>query len=948
MSALEAIEKNFRRLGYCAIRRDYRFDDVLAKNLGSRVVDLAAFTQFPESFRSAAFGVIEDRSESVPEAIQEKRALGAPIFLSISGQQVSVWRVDAKDVPRRLDTVGLDALDELFAHYADRWSPQALHRAKSLPPASPQQLDFVDLGLLPAIEREIQTKLHSVLGDVLRELLGHSPDEERERNKDSRVKPSLLKLLGYSPGEEREKAAFRATFRLLAAKILKDREHEAATQWARGDVQEVLDGIAAYYKLPQSQAARIFLERERLAAAWERLSNAVSLQNISADSLAFVYENTLVTADTRKRFGTHSTPRQIADYVLGRLDLSRFDLNTLRIHEPFAGAGAFLVSAVRHLQDLLPADWPPEKRHDFLLPRLSGSEIDAFACEVAMLSLILADYPNSNGWGIRPRDLFEKQALTQALAGSTVIFCNPPFEDFDERERQLYPETVRTSVSKARFAFMSALEARPDALGFVMPHGFLRQKQFGELRKKLASQYKSIELVSLPEGIFQQARYESALVIAIELRNTQQAAATRIKAAKVLLKDRKAFLETGKLTWSTAATRPAGDPELWIGPLDELWAWLAEAPELRQFAEVYRGLKWWKQQDGISETPREGFRPGIYRPKESLRPFKLHPVVCYLSFRPEDLMRPSPPKRPWHKAKVFVNTDRISRGAWRMSAAPDVSGLAASQQFFGIWPLDESVSVQALAAILNGPVANAFVAERASDQHLTNEMLKGLPMPAGLDEPELSRAVAGYRTALDALDDREAVDEAELEAQLRRIDELVLDGYGLPMHLRRLLFDYFSGERRPVPHRFSGWEIAEATDGDLVRSARARALARGMRMKCMDLDAAGGGLSLEAVAELLDEPASKIADLARHEALLAIPTDAGLIFPAIQFSGHSPLRGLPEFLSIFPDQNPWVRLNYLVNPEQRLGGRRPIDLLRSGEVDQAIAAARLVGEHAAG
>jgi hypothetical protein len=924
MSALEAIENNLRQLGYSAIRRDYRFDDVLAKDLGSRVVDLAAFTQFPESFRSAAFGVIEDRGENLLEAIKARRALGAPLFLSISGQRISVWRVDAIGVPRCLDTVGFDALDELFARNAGRWSPQALHRAKSLPPASPQQLDFVDLGLLPAIEREIQTKLHQVLGDVLRGLLGHSPDEERER------------------------AAFRATFRLLAAKILKDREHEAATQWARGDVEQVLGGIAAYYKLPQSQTTRIFLERQRLEAAWERLSNVVSLQNISADTLAFVYENTLVTADTRKRFGTHSTPRQIADYVLGRLDLSRFDLKALRIHEPFAGAGAFLVAAVRHLQDLLPTEWSPEKRHDFLLPRLSGSEIDAFACEVAMLSLILADYPNSNGWEIHPNDLFEKQALAQALAGSTVILCNPPFEDFNDRERQLYPETVRTSVSKARFAFMSALEAKPEALGFVMPHGFLRQKQFGDLRKKLVGQYKSLELVSLPEGIFQQARYESALVIATELRDAQQAEATRIKTIKVLLKDRKAFLETGEPTWCTAATRPAGGSELWVGPLDELWEWLAGAPKLGRFAEVYRGLKWWKQQDGISETPREGFRPGIYRPKESLRPFKLRPVVRYLSFRPEDVMFPGPPNRPWHKAKVFVNTDRISRGAWRMSAAPDVSGLAASQQFFGVWPHGESISVEALAAILNGPVANAFVTERTSDQHLTNEILKALPMPAALDEPELRRAVADYRTALSALDAGQAVNEAELEARLRRIDELVLDGYGLPMHLRRALFDYFSGERRPVPHRFSGWETAAPKDADLVRSARERALARGMRMKRMDLDSAGGGLSLEAVAELLDEPASKVADLAQHESLLAIPTDAGLVFPAIQFSGHSPLPGLPEFLSIFPDRNPWARLNYLVNPEQRLGGRRPIDSLRSGEVDQVIAAARLVGEHAAG
>lgn len=924
MSALEAIENNLRQLGYSAIRRGYRYADVLAKNLGSRVVDLAAFTQFPESFRSAAFGVIEDRGENVLEAIKARRALGAPLFLSISGQRVSVWRVDAKGAPRCLDTVGLDALDELFARNAGRWSPQALHRAKSLPPASPQQLDFVDLGLLPAIEREIQTKLHQVLGDVLRGLLGHSPDEERER------------------------AAFRATFRLLAAKILKDREHEAATQWARGDVEQVLDGIAVYYKLPQSQTTRIFLERERLASAWERLSNAVSLQNISADTLAFVYENTLVTADTCKRFGTHSTPRQIADYVLGRLDLSRFDLNALRIHEPFAGAGAFLVAAVRHLQDLLPTEWSPEKRHDFLLPRLSGSEIDAFACEVAMLSLILADYPNANGWEIHPNDLFEKQALAQALAGSTVILCNPPFEDFDEKERRLYPETWRISVSKAQFAFMSALEAKPEALGFVMPHGFLRQAQFKELRGKLSGQYKSIELVSLPEGTFEKANFETALVIASEPRSEKSTEATRIKAGKVAPKNRKAFLTGGQpISWKVAV-RPAGENELWIGPLDELWEWLATAPRLGQIADVYRGLEWWEQSDGVSETPQDGFRPGVYHARKSLRPFKLLPTVRWLNFNPEALRRPAPADRPWHKPKVFVNTQRLSMGSWPILAAPDRSGLTASQGFFGIWPIKQQVSIEALAAVLNSPIANAFVSELSSERHITKELLKTLPVPARLDEPELLRAVADYQIALVIFDEGHAIDEAQLETQLRRIDELVLDGYGLPMHLRRILFDYFSGEDRPVPHRFSGWQIPEATNVDLVRSARERALTRGMRMKRMDLDAAGGGLSLEAVAELLDEPASKVANLAQHESLLAIPTDAGLVFPAIQFSGHSPLPGLPEFLSIFPDRNPWARLNYLVNPEQRLGGRRPIDSLRSGEVDQVIAAARLAGEHTAG
>src|SRR4051812_21285003 len=42
--------------------------------------------------------------------------------------------------------------------------------------------------------------------------------------------------------------------------------------------------------------------------------------------------------------GTHSTPRQVAEYVVNRLDLSRFDLDGLTVFEPFTGAGVFLVA----------------------------------------------------------------------------------------------------------------------------------------------------------------------------------------------------------------------------------------------------------------------------------------------------------------------------------------------------------------------------------------------------------------------------------------------------------------------------------------------------------------------------------------------------------------------------------------------------------------------------
>ena len=150
------------------------------------------------------------------------------------------------------------------------------------------------------------------------------------------------------------------------------------------------------------------------------LRAAINFRNISSDSLAFVYENTLVTADTRKRFGTHSTPRQVAEYVVNKLNLGRFAPEDITIYEPFAGAGMFLVAALRHLRDLLPDTLTGEARHEFLVKRISGAELDSFACEVATLSLILADYPTANGWKIRASSCFTPMSIRTSSRRSSL------------------------------------------------------------------------------------------------------------------------------------------------------------------------------------------------------------------------------------------------------------------------------------------------------------------------------------------------------------------------------------------------------------------------------------------------------------------------------------------------------------------------------------------------
>jgi hypothetical protein len=438
---------------------------------------------------------------------------------------------------------------------------------------------------------------------------------------------------------------------------------------------------------------------------------------------------------------------------------------------------------------------------------MAGAELDAFACEVATLSLILADYPNANGWHVGSTDLFKAGALDAFLKNTTLVLCNPPFEDFTAEERLDYPDAFAISPSKAMVALHAAIDAGPDALGFVLPRGVLQQTKYRKLRARLAAAYSRVELVSLPDSIFEKATYPCALVIAADRRPVEDAAKpVRLNAKTVADADRSQFLAEGIVTSQREAIRSASEGDLWIGELDALWSYLGDTPRLSDYAEIFRGLQWKSQRAGVHNEPGPMRERGFYRPADSLTPFHLMKPV-WLSTDPRLNLYPGPLTRAWNKPKVLINNQRSSRGPWRLAAAADGNGLWASQQFTGIWPTAD-YDIHALAAILNGPLANAFVTEHSTDHDFTNVMLASMPLPHKLDTVALGQAVREYEVLLDknlnALLTADAGDD-RLNRLLVWIDALVLDGYDLPPRLERQLFTYFEGRKRPVAHAFSGW-----------------------------------------------------------------------------------------------------------------------------------------------
>jgi hypothetical protein len=121
-----------------------------------------------------------------------------------------------------------------------------------------------------------------------------------------------------------------------------------------------------------------------------------------------------------------------------------------------------------------------------------------------------------------------------------------------------------------------------------------------------------------------------------------------------------------------------------------------------------------------------------------------------------------------------------------------------------------------LEAVLNGPLANAFLAEHSSNQHFTNELVKKIPMPKRGSLDDIVAATKRYRDALAVLR-RQALRATDAERSLNglllNIDAEVLKAYDLPPRLERRLLEFFRGHEheRRVGHPFEGWMPAEFT-----------------------------------------------------------------------------------------------------------------------------------------
>jgi hypothetical protein len=236
-------------------------------------------------------------------------------------------------------------------------------------------------------------------------------------------------------------------------------------------------------------------------------------------------------------------------------------------------------------------------------------------------------------------------------------------------------------------------------------------------------------------------------------------------------------------------------------PLATVWAYLYDYQKLGEKMSPSRGLEWkYQQSNAWRDHFEDGYRKGFHNADEVYQFSSSRPV--WLDYRERYIRRGF--DQEWGKPKLIVNAARRSRGPWRMSAIVDFSGLVYSQQFYGFWPKKAIGRRELLAwcAVVNGPVANAFIAMHSPANRFRASAVRQIPIPPSLPD-ELGDLVSDYVAAL-ARPKLFEEEDALLKA-LQRIDAVVLKTYDLPPRLERELLDYFANTVRPIAHPWKDW-----------------------------------------------------------------------------------------------------------------------------------------------
>ena len=765
-----------------------------------------AFAHAPTDIRSACIAYIEaPPNETYQEPFVDRaRDIGAPIVFVGNRSHLTWWKQGA-DTATQEESVPASKVQTFFNRHLGELSPEAVYRAKTLGKFEKDyQLSFVDIGLMPAVERNLGKDVAGLLERVVSQSCKALwPDPKRMRPQDG----SWL---------------MKSVFWLLAAKILKDKAVPGFIRARLDQVKDVFRKIDKHYNGQAQCPSPIMIPGKKhltvLENAGATIGQTGSLAHTSTESLAYVYENTLIDKATRTNLGTHSTPPYLVDYMVEKLApwLEDIPIADRHVFEPACGHAAFLVAAMRVLRSFLPVDQMPTRR-DYLRSQLHGCDLDSFALEIARLSLTLADIPNPNGWDLKTGDMFRGDRLEANAARAAMLLANPPFENFSKEDKAQYAQAnVKLSHhNKATEMLARTLpHLKPGSVfGVVLPQGFLHSKNATDIRKLLCNEFQLQEICLFPDKMFAFSDAESAIVLGRRLHAKEKT--SDISYRRVHESDTEGFKLDYKVTSKTQVSQGRFRAEdawnLRLPILDGLWEYCNEtAQTLESITEVGIGLIY----IGESKLPQnilpvstkrfKGAVPGFSRFERQLYNHEL-PAEVWMSLDDSIISRRRAGATVG-QPQIIINYAPVSRGPWKLKALIDPFGHAVTSRFLIVRQKDRGIPLEYLWTILNSPMANAYVYSHSMKRNILPGIMRKLPVPNATNSQmeSIAQQARDYLGLMQQPGLQSPDRDESARSALLRLDAEVLRLYDLPPRLERELLDLFAGHQRAgVPFRFT-------------------------------------------------------------------------------------------------------------------------------------------------
>ncbi len=790
---VDALKPGLKRCGYGAaqLRTDYRFD-------GGKI-PLAAFSGPPCDTRSACINVVESPEDAEP-CVANVRNSGAPVVFACCCDRLEWWK-QTTTRPEHKETIKQSQLDAFFSENKANFAPGKIYEAKTrarLP--GQEQLHFVDVGLMPMVERTMGDDLSRLIGRAIGEMEG---------------------ALGRpTKGKKAVQDVFKSAFWLLAAKMLHDKQVNYFKTIKLAEIDDVFRRVGRHYGDTHGLPPGGKRWRAAIGKAADTIDRFGYLGSVSTEALAYLYENLLVPDEVRKALGIHSTPSYVVDYMLWQLWpwIEQIPEDDRQVFEPACGHAAFLVGAMRLLRQ-----WSSvgdgRQRHEYLRRHLQGVEIDPFALEIAKLSLTLADIPHGNSWNLNQADMFEKGLLENRTRRCHILLANPPYEKFSTTDRTSYRK--RDAAVSAQTKAVEMLKRtiphlpRGGVFGVVVPQGTLHSSEASELRELLVGKFEIAEIALFADNLFEKSDHETAVILG--RRKKPRVTSPAIRYRRVREKGMDAFRERFAFSSEQAVRQvrfeSAFGCDMRLRELDEVWSCLATSPKLGSIALIQKGFEFQSEEElqgaeVISKKRRHGWIKGFASARGDYGVWQAPPLV-WMDYSPGKLRARGGGAKPG-TAQVLVNYGRVSRAAWRLKAVLDPQGHAVTSRFLTVRPRGTTTHLEFLWALLNSPLGNAFAYCESMKRDLKAGTMRAMPLPP--------RAESGARAVIEAANAYlELARQTEgfmeigpshdsIRQALLRMDAEVLRLYDLPPRLERQLLDLFDGvERKGVGCKFRGY-----------------------------------------------------------------------------------------------------------------------------------------------